>query len=197
MVDRIKIYKILGRTHFFAGILIFVFAFFYIITGLIISKHKWFPTGKETIQKHSYGLNFNPDTTQMEKFGDEIKQQFSISGRTDYTRNNKNEIVLNIFRPGNAYNIVVRKNLDSLTITHREKISFGEISTRLHRIHGFKGGPLYLIWGTLLDLSALAMIIFSVTGIIIWFRSRKRYKYGWFVLIPVMVLGVMMYLYIY
>ena len=56
----------------------------------------------------------------------------------------------------------------------------------LHRIHvlrGFKGGWAYTAWAVMYDASCFAMIVFAITGIIMWFRRRKQYSHGWYYLL--------------
>ncbi|NJK86022.1 MAG: hypothetical protein HC906_08745 [Bacteroidales bacterium] len=74
---------------------------------------------------------------------------------------------------------------------------FYEVNKRLHRIHGFSGGLIYVVWAILLDLAALASIIFSITGILIWFNSRRHFRLGWFFFILPLVLVIIMMFYLH
>ncbi len=189
-------YKVLRKIHFITSILIFAFSLMYIITGFITSKHHWFGVGKDMKSSQNYTLHFMPDTTDLKKLGKEIKREFNITGRLNYNKNKNGEISFNIFRPGIVQHVKIKNNLDSLTITNTERKTFYEINKRIHRIHGFEGGPLYFVWGVLLDLTAVSMIIFSVTGILLWYRVRKFYKFGWFILVPVFILGIIVFIFL-
>lgn len=197
MVNRLNVNRLLRRVHFFASLMIFAFALLYIVTGYIISKHEWFPQGKESKITIIQPLNYFPDTTKLENFGNEIKNQFKISGRMDYKRNYKNEILFSYFRPGVNNFVVVHSKLDSITIVRTEMKTVREVSKRMHRMYGFKGGWIYVIWAILLDLAALSMIVFSITGVLIWYRMRHQFKYGWFFIVPFVILGIVMYIYLY
>lgn len=185
------------QVHFFASLLIFAFALLYIVTGYILSKHEWFPQGVESKVTQVLSLNYVPDTTRLEDFGNEIKAQFNVSGRMDYRRNSKNEILFSFYRPGVNHFVTVPSGLDSIVIQRVEMSTVREVSKRMHRLHGFKGGAIYVIWAILLDLAALSMIVFSITGIIIWYRSRHIFKYGWFFIVPFVILGIVMYVFLY
>ena len=137
-----------------------------------------------------------PDTTDLRKLGNEIKREFNITGRLNYNRNKNGGISFNIFRPGIVQHVKIKNDLDSLTIIKTERKTFYEINKRIHRIHGFEGGPLYFVWGVLLDLTAVSMIIFSVTGILLWYRTRKFFKIGWFILVPVFTLGIIVFIFL-
>lgn len=197
MANRLNTNKILRKLHFYASLPIFAFAILYIVTGYIVSRHDWFPQGVESKVTQVQPLNYLPDTTRLENFGLEIKEQFNISGRMDYRRNSKNEILFSFYRPGVNNFVVVHTALDSVTISRTEMKTVREVSKRMHRLHGFKGGTIYVIWAILLDLVALSMIVFSITGFLIWYRSRHMIKYGWFVIVPVVLLGIVMFVYLY
>ena len=40
----------------------------------------------------------------------------------------------------------------------------------------------YTAWAIYYDLSAIAFILFGITGIYMWFKNRKRYSSGWWYL---------------
>jgi hypothetical protein len=196
MAGRIKLNKALRSIHFFSSVLIFAFALMYILSGLVMVKHKWFPHGEEQKLTLVKPLNYTPDTTDIEELSRAIKLQFDISGRLVFSRNQKKEISLNYYRPGVRNVVTIHNNLDSVTIVRTEKITFGEISTRIHRLHGYQGGVLYYIWAGLLDLTAISMIIFAITGIWLWYRSLKVFKLGWLFILPAIVLVGIMYFYL-
>lgn len=196
MANRVNLNRLLRSVHFFSSILIFAFVLLYIFTGLVMSKHEWFPHGEEAKVIQVKPLNYLPDTSKLENFGNEIKEQFGISGRMEYRRTSKNGIIYTFYRPGVRNVVNVHSALDSLTITRTEKLTFGEVSTRIHRLHGFKGGTLYLVWGVLVDLAAFSMIVFAVTGFWIWYRSRKVHQYGWLFIVPFVILATVMFIFL-
>lgn len=196
MANRVKLNRALRSIHYFSSILIFAFALMYFLSGLIMSKYEWFPHGNELKSTQIKPLNYTPDTTNIEKLSEAVKSQFDISGRLVYSRNRKKEITLDYYRPGVRNVVTIHNDLDSATVSCTKRISFGEISTRIHRLHGYHGGILYVVWAGLLDLTAISMIVFAVTGIWIWFRSRKAYQPGWFFIISPIILAVVMYLYL-
>jgi hypothetical protein len=57
-----------------------------------------------------------------------------------------------------------------------------EVVIGFHRLHGFQGGILYLIWAFFVDIISLAMIIFGITGIFMWYKSTKKRVWGWLLL---------------
>ena len=53
---------------------------------------------------------------------------------------------------------------------------------RMHHLHGFDGGGIYQIWGAMFDLVCAAMILFSISGVYLWYKHTKRRALGWSVL---------------
>jgi len=196
MAGRINTHRIIRSIHFFASLLIFTMALMYVSTGVVMTKGEWFLHGEELKSTKIVPLNYIPDTTNLDKLGDEIKEQFDISGRVDYRKNPKSEIVYTFYRPGVRNIVTVRSSLDSLTIFRTEKQTFAEISTRIHRLHGYTGGILYVLWAVFLDLTALSMMVFAITGILIWYRLRRLYRYGWLFIAPFFVLALVMYVFL-
>ena len=162
-----------------------------------MSKPGWFPHGKEKSTTYKKALNYIPDTTQLETLGYEIKQQFDISGRLDYGRNWKNEIWLSYFRPGVRHQVSFTKELDSINIKRIERITLGEVGTRIHRTHGYEDSWIYIFWAGMVDLTGISFIMFSITGIMIWYHSRKNLKWGWYIIIPPIVLALSMFAFLY
>ncbi len=184
------------KIHFVASILIFAFALLFVFTGLIMSKGNLFTHGKAQITRNILPLNYTPDTTRMDQFGEEIKERLEISGRMNYTRNRKNELVFTWYRPMVSNVVTVSPALDSMSVERREMYTFLEANTRIHRVHGYEGGTLYVIWAVLVDLTAVAMIVFVITGFLIWFRRRKKWFYGWFIMVPTFILLLIMYIFL-
>ena len=196
MAGRIINKKIHAWLHLYLSLILFVLTLLYIVTGFIMSKHNWFEGGEEVVVKKVLPLNYTPDTIRLAEFGKNIKQQYDISGRFEYSRNGKNEIQFLIIHPGVKSKVVVHNELDSVTITQTTKSSLQEISTRIHRLHGFEGGSIYWLWAALLDMTAVAMILFSLTGILLWLRMKKMYLFGCIILFSTAAFGVGMIIYL-
>lgn len=67
------------------------------------------------------------------------------------------------------------------------------VAQRIHMMRGFKGGWAYTAWAVMYDVTCFAMILFAVTGILMWLRKRKKFRSGWWyllagILIPVAII---------
>ena len=189
--------KILRKLHFFASLTLFMFALMYVMTGIVMSKYEWFPHAGDIKTEKSYPLAFTPDTTNLKALGRDLKDYLNISGRMNYQKNKKGDIIYTIQRPGEVHKVTLKSDLENLHVEKTENSTIGLISTRIHRIYGYHGGLLYVVWAILLDLTAISVIIFALTGIILWFRFRRYYKLGWFVLVPGFVLAMVMFIFLW
>lgn len=196
MAGRIIFSKTLKAIHLYLSLVIFIMTFLYISTGYIMSKHNWFKGGDEQVIKSVMPLNYIPDTTNLDLLGKAVAEQFEISGRATGFRNGMNQIQFVFVKPGERNRVVIHHALDSVSITQTSKKSLQEISTRIHRLHGFEGGALYKAWAILLDITAIAMLLFVVTGILIWIRFRNMYFWGSVILISTVVIGIGMFWYL-
>ena len=68
----------------------------------------------------------------------------------------------------------------------------------IHRTRGY-GGPIqYNLYAFLLDILGVSLIIFTITGIIMWFKVLKNNRWAWIIFIAGLVyvgttVGVLMY----
>lgn len=196
MAGRIIFSKTLKALHLYLSLVIFVMTFLYIYTGYIMSKHNWFESGEEQVTTKVLPLNYTPDTSRLDQFGKDLMEQFEITGRMNWSRNGAGQIQYMYIRPGERIKVLVNHELDSVSITQTSKKTFQEISTRIHRLHGFEGGALYKAWAILLDITAIAMFLFVITGILIWFRFKNMHFWGSLILISTLLVAAGMFWYL-
>ena len=197
MAGRIKFHKLSRQVHLFASFFMLIFMLLYTFTGFVMSKHEWFPHGPAEIEEQAYLSPFTADTSQIYELADEIALTYDLSGRVNHTYTWQKKLEITFNRPGHVSRVLFNHKLDSIHIKLEKKATFGEINTRIHRIHGFSGGALYATWAILLDLAGLSAILFGLTGIVMWYRVRKKFWYGWFFLIPPIIITILYFIYLY
>ena len=188
MAGGIKTNKILRKIHFVASIFILVFVLLYAVTGFVMVKYEWFAQGSYVSKVvKTIPLASRPDTADLAGLGHQLKEAYHLSGRLKTFKSKDNKIHCCYQHPGTYCEAILNATLDSITISQSERMSVGGLAAELHRVRRNEGGFIYTIWFILYDLSALAFIIFALTGIALWFIHRKSLKAGWVVLIPVVV----------
>ncbi len=193
MARRINSYQLLKRIHLYASMIVFVFLLMYIISGFFMINYCWFSKQDAMITKNKVpfccdGLNTNAELIYK------IKNSYAITGRTSAGSVKKDSTIQwHIRRPGVEHQITLSANRDSIAVIRTEQQTFMRILSRLHHLRGYSDGVLYKIWAFMYDLSAIAFIVFSITGMYMWYRLRKKYKAGWIflaigILVPVIVI---------
>jgi hypothetical protein len=79
----------------------------------------------------------------------------------------------NYARPGTTFEAVVSPDGKQVAITSKE-FGFVGLANGMHRLHGYGGGRIYDAWAFLYDLASAALILFALTGIILWYQSTSR-----------------------
>ena len=197
MANRIKYRKLLRQIHRIASMVIFAFLLMYFVTGFIMIRHDWFPQPEATITTKTIPFHVNKDVTDFISLKNTIKEKLEITGREDVPIQRKDSCWgYNFHRPGVVYNIVLNPNSNSLTIKKTEQKSLSRISSRLHLMHKYEGGAKYIIWAFIYDLAAVSMIVFAITGILIWLKMSNAYKNGKYYLLAgfTVSIGVLLYL---
>lgn len=91
--------------------------------------------------------------------------------------------VFEYMRPGTLIEVRFAVDLRTATATVLER-KFGWQRTMIgfHRLHGYGGGKLYGAWAVAYDLTSAAMIVFGLTGVVLWHRLIKDRRLGWVLL---------------
>lgn len=198
MAGRVRFHKINRDVHYVLSVIIIVFVLMYLFTGYTMIRHQWFPEGERREHSASFVLKERPDTSNMKAWGMKIRKEYNLNGRfTGPQRNWQNDWMFYIDRPGVNQGIQVHAALDSITITRIEQQSAGRILNRIHHLHAFDGGWKYILWGIYYDLSALALMLFSITGIILWYRLRRGFRWGWIFLVVGFAITAVVFLGLY
>lgn len=195
MAGRISYLKLLRKIHFISSVFILSFALLFLFTGFVMTQGKLFPQGDPVIHREIRSFSVLTDTASHVALLQEIKTTYGLEGRVGkFERNHKNEITCLYARPGLQSRIRITNNCDSIYIDRTSQQTFGRVTARLHHIHGFHGGWIYVIWGVMFDLTAASFLLFSITGILIWIKLRKALRFGWFIILPIVLLTLIIIL---
>jgi hypothetical protein len=182
MAGRIKDCKLVRKIHLVSSMIMFSFLLIYLITGMIKMNHRLFKV--PPVEESSYAL---PVEKPMEgtpgEYSDYLSEKYDLKGRREFNRDNRENWIFHFNFPGNNVQIRLTPVQDTLYFHQwKQETTFFTVASRMHIIRGFKGGWEYTAWAVMYDLSCVAMLVFAVTGIMMWFRARKRFKYGWWFL---------------
>ena len=156
----------------------------YFVSGYIMVHESWFGRENEAISPRSVSLEPSdisaaPDS---ETFALWLQARVGLRGQPSLgQRQGNGEWVFYVERPGMNYKVLLSRDLTSANITGN-KTNWTAAMHGFHRLHGYRGGLLYLAWAFVYDLASLAMILFGITGVYMWYVRTKRRTLGWVLL---------------
>lgn len=184
MAGRLTYFKVLRQVHLALSLFILVFTLMYVVTGFILSNHQWFEPGKDNVEEITLPLNVPFDTLNPEHSGNQLRKYLEITGRLEPAgKSGEQTWKYYVHKPGASHEIHVNTSDKSVFILSRANSSLEAVAGGLHKIHDFYGGWKYVLWAVFYDLAAVSLILFAVTGILIWIKLRKAHSWGWPILI--------------
>ena len=195
-------YRLVRTVHLYSGLVLAAGLFMYAFTGFVMSHQSWFPGGKShkttqdltsvTALTMAPGLSPEQAATWQERLGDEL----GLHGRPgNRQRDEDGSWIFEFNGPGTNEKLRLRPGHREVTLTV-EAAGFAGIMNRLHHFHGYDGGGRFFVWGLFVDLASLAMILFPLTGIYLWFTLKQDRRLGWIILGASTLYGVGSILYL-
>ena len=192
-------YEITRKIHLYAGLAILTFVVMYFLTGYLMIKHDLLPEDKPV--KKTVVERLDQDLPEMsnQEFSVYLQDRFDLKGKRNVPGRPRKDGTwrFTYYRPGFTSVAVVSSDGKEVEITTTAQGARGVI-IGLHRLHGYGGGWLYDIWAFMYDLASLALIVFPVSGFILWFRTSRRKLAGSLVLacgfsVPAAIVLYLMY----
>lgn len=173
-----KFQGIIRRIHLITSMIMISFLIMYVSTGIININRSLFNIPEAEQSSYTMPVEKSLDGNPAE-YGKYLQEHLGLKGRIEYRQDWQEVWIFNFNFPGDNYQVRLPPAQDSLFIqrTQQER-TFFTIAHQIHVLRGFKGGWAYTAWAIMYDVSCLAMIIFALTGIIMWYRVRKRFSYG-------------------
>ena len=171
-------YHLWRRIHLFTGLVLLVFVLMYFVSGYVMIHGEWFGERKSKDSSRTEALNIPRGIADAE-LARYVQAAFDLRGQAGSPEHRKDgSIRINFVRPGTTYQARIDPAGKSVTI-NRKTFGFAGIANGLHRLKGYHGGWAYSIWSLMYDCASLALIIFGVTGVVLWYQSTTRRLAGW------------------
>ena len=125
-----------------------------------------------------------------------LQEQFSLGGQRQPPRRlDDGRWEFRDVHPGETHRALVAADSRSVEII-TSKAGWRQTLNTFHRLHGYHGGGLYILWAILYDLASGAMIVFPLSGIYLWYKLTQKRLLGWIMLALsfTYTLGTMLYL---
>lgn len=171
-------YQVLRKIHLYSAFVLLVFIIMYTFTGYVI-QNPWFDGSTEPVKStftRPLAYRDAPDSIALSLY---LQNEFGLNGwRGEPKRQKDGGWKFIYIHPGTTYDAVVSQAMDSVAITKTTQ-GFRGVMANLHRIHQYGHGFLYDVWMIFYDLTALALIVFPLTGVFLWHQLTKKRLLGW------------------
>ncbi|MFH1071201.1 MAG: PepSY-associated TM helix domain-containing protein [Candidatus Glassbacteria bacterium] len=166
------------KIHLYSGLSLFAFMVIYYFSGFVMINHSLFTEADpvEKVRSESFSWNGPVDSLAISAY---IQEHYGLRGKRQPPRRlNDGRTRYNFYHPGVATEAMVSADRRSVEITVSDG-GFRGMMVGFHRILGYFGGWLYVLWSFFYDAASAASIVFAVSGIVIWYSGRSRDKLGW------------------
>lgn len=166
-------YNALRITHLYCGLVLLMFVVMYFTTGVVMTHGEMLPKRATTEVRTEQAISYAGPWSQAE-LATWAKDQFSIAGRPiQATSKADGSWEIRYANAGGDTRVQIPPSHDKAVLITRTRNAVDAMHG-LHRLHGYSGGWVYATWAAMYDLSSVAMIVFGITGIWMWYVLSKR-----------------------
>ena len=180
MNSNYRFYFIIKQVHLYASLTIVAVLLMYLITSFMMIYHDFFKSYDH--QEQVISLQVSPNEISEENWTSFLHKH-DVKGRLVRENFRKSgDLFREYADAGNNFRITIFKNRNEVEIKSTHKNLAGNI-VGLHRLRGYGGPFQFNLYAFLLDLTGIGLIIFAITGIILWLKLLKHNKIAWAILI--------------
>jgi hypothetical protein len=175
------LHPLIREIHLLSGLFLAGVILFYTISGAMIAYAPWLPGAgvAATTERIPLPVGAGASPGALRTF---VEQELEPRGRVVGPEPTPaGDLVLRYTRPGGSVEVTTTPDQAELVVVTTRH---GWIRTLrgLHVLTGYAGGAAFVAWSLLLDLTALAVIGFALSGIYLWFKLSRRRRLGWLIL---------------
>jgi uncharacterized protein len=179
--------------HIYLSMFSFAILFFFALTGLTLNHTEWFADQqKSKTEKGSVDISWvnAADTHLVRKMEivEYLRKEHRLKGALSDFIIDENQLTISFSGPAYSADVFVERETGSYDITIAQSGFFGLIND-LHKGRDSGKG-----WSVLIDLSAILMILVSLTGIGMMFFLKKKRVAGFLIALIGLVLSYLCYL---
>lgn len=167
-------YQLIKQIHLYSALTTTALFIMYIVTSYMMIYH--IKIGEPT--KESVTIAVTPAEVSDENWQSFISKN-KVSGRLTKERSNQNgDLVRTYSSAKGSTEITLMNGKNTVEIVATELRTSGKI-IGLHRLRGYGGSLKYNLYAFLLDIVGISLILFSVTGAILWLKLLNHNKIAW------------------
>lgn len=173
-------YQIIRQIHLYSSLTIVALLLMYVISSYMMIYHDLFHV--ETMNESKITLDIVPEQINTNNWSHFLKKN-NIKGRMVRESIEESGDIIRLYESAKDYaEITIFKNTNQVEIRSADLNLSGKIN-EMHRLRGFGGPLIYNIYAVLLDLVGISLIMFVLTGVILWLKLLKHNKLAWTILI--------------
>lgn len=169
-------HTVIRTIHLYCALILATFVSMYFATGYVLTRPGWFGdrdpiTTTRTEPLGEEARRFQPDDPAFLGW---LKNRFEIGGRAGAVRKQQDGgWKVDFHRPGYTTSLTIPSDFANVNITESQ-LGWRKTWIGFHRLHGYHGGWLYVVWAFIYDLASLSMIVFAITGVVLWYQLSKN-----------------------
>ncbi len=179
--------------HIYLSMVSFFILLFFAITGITLNHTEWFVDQQKTsTAKGKLTLEWvkGKDSTNVSKLEvvEYIRKKHGIGGAVSEFTSDEYQCTISFNGPGYTADVFVNREDGSYDISETRTGIFG-IMNDLH-----KGRDSGKHWGILIDISAILMVVVSLTGLVMLFFLKKKRTAGVLLILLGTAISILVYL---
>jgi hypothetical protein len=185
-------YTLLRKIHLYSCFIVATFLLMYFVTGGVMVFESIFPRKNKNTTLQTLAVERNESEQKVMKA---ISSELGIQGKLRITQSANGKSVYHFRRPGYQAELTRIKE-DSVQVLIKEG-TLGSVMNDFHRLRGYEGNMIHMIWAFLYDLSCVGLVIFSFSGVYLWSRLEKNKTTGIVFLLASTIITGFTILYLY
>ncbi|SFH10855.1 PepSY-associated TM helix domain-containing protein [Pedobacter insulae] len=170
-----EVAKLSRWLHIYLSMVSFAIVLFFSVTGLTLNHPSWFGGDKQVIVKNKGLLNVgwvnNPDTNKIAKLEivEFLRKNYQVKGAVSEIRIDDYEVSVSLKGPAYSCDAFINRETGSYEVSE-VKMGVMAVMNDLHKGRDSGKG-----WGWIIDISAVFLILVSLSGLILLcFIKKKR-----------------------
>jgi len=177
------------RGHYYVGLYLLVFLWFFSISGLVLNHASWsaaqfWKLRKESVVERAIQV---PHTSSDAGIARDLMRQLGIEGEVGEIKRSPDgaAVDVQVVRPGHVYRIAARLDSAHAAVTTIAVNGWGVLDA-LHKFTGVRMDDpgqtrdwiLTRIWSLAMDALALGLIALVLSGVYLWLRLKGKRTVG-------------------
>ncbi len=182
-------FQLMRNTHLILGLVLFLFAFIFTVSSLVIIYRPWLPDSrKDTEQTIRIDAS---KATSPRALALELMRKHGFAGDLRNAKEEDGVMKFRILRPGTHVSFEYTEG-SNVVLAKTQRWGWTEFIVQLHVNHGFYHEFLpTTMWSALSLLGSIGLLLLGATGLYLWFCLHEERVVGSVVLAIGLVWGLM------